>query len=52
MLAADRHARLIDLAVKMAGAGCGVGAGWLLVRLWHRFQPKIAGMNQSANYRG
>ncbi|PII38273.1 membrane protein [Sinorhizobium meliloti CCBAU 01290] len=34
MLAADRHARLIDLAVKMAGAGCGVGAGWLLVSLW------------------
>ncbi|MQW54660.1 VanZ family protein [Sinorhizobium meliloti] len=34
MLAADRHARLIDLAVKIAGAGCGVGAGWLLVSLW------------------
>ncbi|WP_027998504.1 hypothetical protein [Sinorhizobium arboris] len=52
MLAADRHARLIDLSVKMAGASCGVATGWLLIRLWQRFQPGPAGTSQSANHRG
>ncbi|ACP23352.1 hypothetical protein NGR_b19050 (plasmid) [Sinorhizobium fredii NGR234] len=34
MLSADRHARLEDLAVKMAGATCGVGAVWFSGRWW------------------
>jgi len=33
MLAADRHARLADLAVKAAGGICGVVCGRLLARL-------------------
>ncbi|WP_085028107.1 VanZ family protein [Ensifer aridi] len=52
MLSADRHARWIDLAVKMAGAGCGVGAGWLLTRYWQRFRVGGARVNENANYRG
>ncbi|WP_026620961.1 putative membrane protein (plasmid) [Ensifer sp. WSM1721] len=52
MLSADRHARLIDLAVKMAGAGCGVGAGWLLTCHWQRFRVGGARVNENANYRG
>ncbi|MQV99014.1 VanZ family protein [Sinorhizobium medicae] len=52
MLAADRHARLIDLAVKVAGGGCGVAAGWLLVRQWQRSRPEITGINRHAKLRG
>ncbi|APG88167.1 hypothetical protein SAMCCGM7_pC0971 (plasmid) [Sinorhizobium americanum CCGM7] len=32
MLSADRHARVGDLAVKMAGAACGAGAAWCAAR--------------------
>jgi hypothetical protein len=52
MLSADRHARLIDLAVKMAGAGCGVGAGWLLTYHWQRLRAGGTRVNENANYRG
>lgn len=37
-LPADRHARLEDLAVKMAGAACGVGASWSAARNWRHVQ--------------
>ncbi|MQW90471.1 VanZ family protein [Sinorhizobium saheli] len=52
MFSADRHARLIDLSVKMAGAGCGAGAGWLFTRCWPRIRIAGAPVNENANYRG
>ncbi|WKL24844.1 VanZ family protein (plasmid) [Sinorhizobium meliloti] len=52
MLAADRHARLIDLAVKVAGGRLRCRRRLAACQPFARFQPKIAGMNQSANYRG
>ena len=52
MFAADRQARLIDLSVKMAGAGGGAGAGWLFTRCWPRIRIAGAPVNENANYRG
>ncbi|WP_408642385.1 VanZ family protein [Sinorhizobium chiapasense] len=36
MLSMDRHARWEDLAVKLAGGGCGAAAAWFMVRQWPR----------------
>ncbi len=52
MLSADRHARPGDVAVKMAGAMCGVLAAWLSARCVQRFRPIGAQVNQNANNRG
>jgi VanZ family protein len=46
MLSADRHARMEDVAVKMAGAACGVGAALFAARHWRhlrgwRNKPKL-----------
>nr|WP_018237105.1 VanZ family protein [Ensifer sp. BR816] len=51
VLLADRHARVEDLAVKVAGAACGVGAALSAGRHWHRF-PWLARINQNSNHRG
>ena len=32
----SRHGRIIDLSVKLVGAGLGLAIGWLLNRLRHR----------------
>jgi VanZ family protein len=39
MVSADRHARLGDVAVKMAGTACGVVATWFFDRFAKRFRP-------------
>jgi hypothetical protein len=51
VLLADRHARVEDLAVKVAGAACGVGAALSAGRHWQRF-PWLARINQNSNHRG
>ena len=33
LLTPDRHARLIDAAIKMSGGICGIIIGWLMTRL-------------------
>ncbi|MBP2234260.1 putative membrane protein [Sinorhizobium kostiense] len=37
---ADRHARPSDVAVKMAGTACGIGAAWFFARFSRRFATK------------
>jgi hypothetical protein len=32
----SRHGRILDLAVKLLGGGCGFALGWLVVRLRRR----------------
>ncbi|WP_337417272.1 VanZ family protein [Sinorhizobium fredii] len=49
MLSADRHARVEDLAVKMSGAACGVGASWFAARHWRRLRGWQS--NQNSNHR-
>jgi VanZ family protein len=40
LMSPSRHGRLIDVAVKLIGAGAGLALGWLLVRLRsHRSDP-------------
>ncbi|MCA1405850.1 VanZ family protein [Ensifer sp. IC3342] len=45
MLSMDRHARLEDLAVKLAGGACGIAAGWFIAR-------RLPRINQNSNYPG
>ena len=33
LMSPSRHGRLVDVAVKLTGAGVGLALGWLLVRL-------------------
>ncbi|WEX74934.1 VanZ family protein [Sinorhizobium numidicum] len=51
MLSTDRHARLVDIAVKAIGGACGVVAGWFVTYSRHRFRHAMAWVNQNANYR-
>ncbi len=42
LLSPDRHARLGDLLVKLAGGACGVAVGWLTLRLLPGFRDLLA----------
>lgn len=52
MLSADRHARPVDVAIKMAGTVCGAGAAWFSARFAKRFRPTPEQVNQNANQHG
>ncbi|MDK1377416.1 MULTISPECIES: VanZ family protein [unclassified Sinorhizobium] len=45
MLSMDRHARWEDLAVKLAGGGCGIVAACFIAR-------RLPRINQNSNYPG
>lgn len=43
MVSADRHARVTDVAVKLAGGACGVLAGWIFTRYRSRVMALLGG---------
>ncbi|MEI2298192.1 VanZ family protein [Ensifer sp. MJa1] len=51
MVSADRHARVTDVAVKLAGGACGVLAGWVFIRYRSRFSALLVGINKNAKHR-
>lgn len=50
MISPDRHARLFDLAVKLAGGAVGVLGGWLFIR-YGSLSNLLGRPNQNANHR-
>jgi VanZ family protein len=51
MISPDRHARLMDLAVKLLGGALGVLGGWLLIRYRPLLLELLGRINQNANHR-
>ncbi|MEP9373404.1 VanZ family protein [Mesorhizobium sp. KR1-2] len=50
LISPDRHARLVDLAVKLLGGALGVLGGWLLIRYRPLLLNLLGRINQNAKY--